>query len=56
MDILASFHLNELELEDECDTDSQIFDSISLFESMLTLVSSLDLDPISEPTLIPVPR
>jgi len=52
---LASFHLNEIEFEDECDTDSQSCDSVSFFESILTLVSSPDLDPIPEPTLIPVP-
>jgi len=54
IDKLASFHFNEIELEDECDTDSKCCDSVPLFESMLTPVSFLDLDPILEPTLIPI--
>jgi len=52
---LVSFHFNEIELEDECDTDFQYRDSVSLFESMLTPVSLSDLDPIPEPTHIPIP-
>jgi len=52
---LACFHLNEIELEDECDIDSQCCDLVSLFKSMLTPVSLPDFDPIPEPTLIPVP-
>ena len=35
-DKLVSFYFNEFEFEDECDTDSQCCDSVSLFESMLT--------------------
>jgi len=46
---LASFQFNEIELEEECDTDSQYYDSVSLFESMLPPVSLPDLDPISKP-------
>ena len=34
IDKLASFYFNEIELEDECDTDSQYCDSVPLFESM----------------------
>ena len=30
---LTSFHFNEIELEDKCDTDSQCCDSVSLYES-----------------------
>ena len=30
IDKLASFYFNEIELEDECDTDSQYCDSISV--------------------------
>ena len=52
---MISFHFNEIELEDECDTDSQCCDSVSLFESMLTLISLPDLDQILKPTLIPIP-
>jgi len=33
IDKLASFHFNEIELEDECDTNSQCCDSVSLFKS-----------------------
>ena len=43
---MVSFHFNEIELEDECDTD---------FESMPTPVSLPNLDPIPKPTLIPIP-
>ena len=51
---MTSFYFNDIELEDECDTDFQYCDSISLFESMLTPVSLPDLDPILKPTLIPI--
>ena len=51
---MTSFHFNEIELEDECDTDSQYYDSVPLFESMLTPVSLLDSDLIPKPTLIPI--
>jgi len=44
IDKLASFHFNEIELEDECDTDFQYYDSAPLFESILTLVSLPDSD------------
>ena len=36
IDKLKSFHFNEIELEDECDTNSQCCDSVSHFEYMLT--------------------
>ena len=49
-----SFHFNEIELENECDTNSQCCDSVSFFESMLTVVSLPDLDPILKPTLISI--
>jgi len=52
---LASFHFNEIELEDECDTNSQCYDSVPVFESMMTPVSLPDLDPIPKPTLIHIP-
>jgi len=52
---LTSFHFNEIELEDECDTDFQYCDSVSLFESILIPVSLPVLDPILKPTLIPIP-
>jgi len=55
IDKLISFHFNEIELEDECDTNSQCCDSVPLFESMPTPVSLPDLDPIPNPTLISIP-
>ena len=54
IDKLVSFHFNEIELEHECDSDPQLCDLISIFESMLTLVSLPKLDPLPDPTLIPV--
>ena len=39
----------------ECDPDPQLCDSVSIFESMLTQISLPNLDPITEPTLIPIP-
>jgi len=54
IDKLASFYFNEIELEHECDPDPQLYDSISIFESMLTLVSLPKLGSFFEPTLIPV--
>jgi len=55
IDKLASFHFNEIELEEECDTDYQCCDSVQLFDFILTSVSLPDLDLISMPTLISIP-
>ena len=55
LDKLASFHFKKIELEYEYDPDPQLCDSILIFDSMLTLVSLPNLDPILEPTLIHVP-
>ena len=52
IDKLTSFHFNEIEFEHERELDLPFCDSISNFESMLTSVSLLDLDPILKPTLI----
>ena len=52
---MVSFHFNEIEHEQECDPNLQFRDSISNFESRLTLVSLPDLDYLLEPILIPVP-
>ena len=52
---MASFHFNEIELDYEFEPDPQLYDSISVFESILTLVFLLNLDQFSEPTFIPVP-
>jgi len=54
IDKLVSFHFNKIELEHECNPGPQLYDSILIFESMLTPVSLPKLDPFSEPTLIPV--
>ena len=42
LDILASYHFSEIELEPECDPESHVSNSISLFDSIMTLVSLLD--------------
>ena len=55
IDKLASFYFNEIELDHEYELDLQFCDSVQNFESMLTLISLPDLDPIFEPTLIPLP-
>ena len=52
---MASFYFNEIELGHECDPDLQLCDWISIFESMLILISLPKFDPFSEPILIPVP-
>ena len=51
---MASFYFNKIELEYECEPDPQLCDSIPICESMLTSVSLPKLDPLPEPTLIPV--
>ena len=55
IDELESFHFNEIELDHECEPDPQLFDSVSIFESMLTPVFLPNLDQFSEPTFIPPP-
>ena len=50
---MARFHFNEIEFEHECEPDLKFCDSVSNFESMLTLVSLPNLH-IPEPTLISV--
>ena len=44
LDKLVSFLFNEIELEYECDPNPQPCDSIFIFESILILVSSPNLD------------
>jgi len=51
---LAIFHFNEIKLEYEYEHDQKLCDSIPIFKSMLTLASLPKLDPLPEPTLIPV--
>ena len=55
LDKLASLNFNEIELDYECEPDSQLCDSVSIFESMLTPVSLPNLDQFPEPTFVPVP-
>ena len=55
MDKLASFYFNKIKLEHECEHNFQISNTVLNFESMLTLVSSPNFDPIPEQTLIPLP-
>ena len=55
LDRLASFHFKEIELDGECELDLQLCNLVSIFESILTLVYLPNLDPITEPTLIPIP-
>ena len=52
---LASFYFKKIELESECNPNSQLYDSVPIFESILTPVSLPDWDPIPELTLILVP-
>jgi len=53
IDELVSFYFNEIELNYECEPNSQLCDSASAFESMLTPVFLLNLDQFSEPTFTP---
>jgi len=52
---LASFQLKKIKLDCEYEPDRQLYDSVSIFESMLIPVSLPNLDLIPEPTLIPIP-
>jgi len=55
IDELASFHFNEIELDYEREPDPQLCDSVSIFESMVTLILLSNLDQFFEPTFIPIP-
>ena len=52
---MASFHFNEIELDYECEPDPELCDSVSVFESILTLVFLSNLHQFSELTFIHVP-
>jgi len=52
---IGKFSFNEIKLDYECELDPQLYDSVSIFESMLTPVFLPNLDQILEPTFIPVP-
>ena len=54
-DNLTSYHFHEIELERECEPDPQFENLISLFDSMLTLISLPDLNNILESVLNHVP-
>jgi len=45
---------NEIELDNECEPDPQLCDSVSIFESMLTPVFLPNLDQFPQPTFIPI--
>ena len=55
LDILASLSFPEIEIEPECESEPHIDNSISLFGSIMTLVSLPDFFSILESTLNPVP-
>ena len=54
-DILARYPFPKIELELESDLEPHVSDSISLFNSIITLVSLPDFFSIPELTLNPVP-
>ena len=54
IDKLASFHFNEIKLEYEWELDLQFCDSAPNLESLLTLVTLPDLDPIFKSALITI--
>jgi len=51
IDILVSYPFPEIELENECDLEPQIDNSISFLDSIMTLVSLPDFNPFSESVL-----
>ena len=55
IDILASYHFPEIELEHEYDLEPQISNSISLPDSIMTEVFLPDFRPFPESVLDPVP-
>ena len=55
MNKLASFHFNEIELEQKCEFKLSFRDSIPKFQSILPSVSLSKLDHILEPKSNPIP-
>jgi len=55
MEKLASSHFYEIETNEICDLDSQIYDQVQIPESLLTPVLLPDLGNILESVLIPTP-
>ena len=55
IDKLASSHFYEIELNEECDLDSQICDPVQISESILTLILLPDFSNILESVLILIP-
>ena len=49
------FHFKEIELKHECDIDSQFYDSVSNFDSILTPISLPDYNSFPQSALNPVP-
>ena len=54
IDSLTSYPFPEIELENACDHEPQLGNSVSLFDSMWTSVSLPHFNPFSESTLDPV--
>ena len=52
---MASFHFYEIELNEKCDLDSQIYDPVQIPKSILTPVLLPNLSNILESVLIPTP-
>jgi len=55
IDELASSYFYEIELNEECDLDSQICDPVQIPESILTAVLLPNLSNILESVLVPIP-
>ena len=53
--LLTSSHFYEIELNEECDLESQICDPVEIFESILAPILLPDLSNILESVLIPIP-
>ena len=52
---MASSHFYEIETNEICDLDSQIYDQVQIPESLLTPILLPDLGNILESVLIPTP-
>jgi len=55
IDILTSYPFPEIKFEHECDPEPQLCNSVSLLDSILTLVPLLDFNHFFESVLNPVP-
>ena len=55
IDKMAISHFYKIELNEECDLESQICDPVQISESVLTPILLPDLSNILESILIPIP-